>query len=381
MNRQLLSIVIGTILIFDWIFWLLFYYFFYQSNNTQPTTTTNTIKTVKTDIKSISDIQSTITSTVEKALPSVVSITVTKNLQIFYADPFDPTPYVEKRKEKVWWGSWIIISKKWYILTNKHVIADPEAEYSVLLKNWDIMKVDKIWKDPVLDLAVIHIVNQDWWTVDNLEILDIIDHKSNNKIWQFVIAIWNTLAEFQNSVTLWILSAKWRKLDQNNGSIYIWLYQIDAPINPWNSWWPLLDINGQVIGINTAISSIWQWIGFSIPINKQFIKATLDSIDQYWKIKRPFIGTSFIMLNKTLAKQYKLSKYKWAFVQEVLKWSPASKVWLKKWDIIQSVDQIKLDQSQTLINAIYIYKPWDKITLQVWRDNKIKDIVVKLGER
>jgi len=334
-----------------------------------------------TRTENISSVQSKIIQTVKNLSNSVVSIVISKNLNVYYyADPFSLRPYVETEKKKVGWWSWIIVSKDGYILTNKHVVADLDADYSVVTKNWDVYKVDKIWTDPVLDLAVIHIVKNNGDPVFDLQPATVTDVNSKNPIWEFVIAIWNALAEYSNTVTLWILSAKWRHLDNNNGSLYIGLYQTDAAINPWNSGGPLINLNEEVIWVNTAITVDWQGIGFAIPISKQLVEATLDSIKKYGVIKRPLLGIQFIQINKTIAKKYQLPAYKWVLVQNVIPNSPAFTVWIKKWDIILQIDWNDITTDSPIIYRLFTHKIGDTVTLLINRNGKLMEKKVKLLE-
>jgi len=327
----------------------------------------------------ISSVQSKVISTVKNVSNSVVSIVISKYLNVYYySDPFSFRPYVEKEKKKVWWWSWIIISKNWYILTNKHVVSDLDADYSVVTKNGNVYKVDKIRTDPVLDLAVIHVVKQNWEPVYNLKPAKFTDIGSKNPVGEFVLAIGNALAEYSNTVTFWILSAKWRHLNNANGSLYIWLYQTDAAINPGNSWWPLINLNWEVIWVNTAITVDWQWIWFAIPVNQEFINATLDSILTYNSIKRPLLGIQFIQLNKTIAKQYNLNSYKWVLVQKVIPYSPAFQAWIKKWDIILKIDGHNITTDFPIIYRLFTHKIWDTITLLIDRNGNFIKKEVKL---
>ncbi len=334
-----------------------------------------------TETHNITNMESSITKTIEDNLPSVVSIMISKDIKYYYADPFTNNAYIENKEEKIWWWTGIIVNSNWYIITNKHVISDPNNNYSVLLKNWDVLVVDKIRKDPVLDLAMLHVINQDSSLVYNLKPAKIIDFQSNIKIWQFVIAIGNALAQFDNSVTLGILSAKGRKLEGGQNGLYMGLYQTDAAINPGNSGWPLMDIKWQVIGINTAITSQWQWLGFVLPINKQMIDITLETIKKYGSIKRPYAGVKFTMLNKVIAKQNKLDKYEWALVVGVEKSSPGYLAGLQKWDIILKVWNIKIDNNTTLIQSLYTHSPEDMVTLLIWRNGENKELNLKLWLR
>lgn len=386
-NKQTTILVIWIVLLINGLSFLALNYYINNivlvgaKNWVQELVSKKVIEKKITETNNITNMESTITKTIDENLDSVVSIMINKDVQYYYADPFSNNAYIEKKKEKVWWWTGIIINANGYILTNKHVIVDPNSTYSVLLKNGDILLVDKIWKDPVLDLAVLHVINQDSSLIYNLKAAKIIDFKSDIKIWQFVIAIGNALAEYDDSVTLGILSAKGRELASSQNGVYMWLYQTDAAINPGNSWGPLMDIKWQVIGINTAITSQWQWVGFVLPINKQMVDTTLESIKKYWSIKRPHIWIKFIMLNKTMAKQNKLDKYKWALVTEVETNSPGYLAGLRKEDIIMKVWSVAIDNNTTLIQSLYTHSSEDMLTLLIWRDGENKELKLKLGLR
>lgn len=390
MKKQILLTLWIVLIVNGILLWGIYYFINYFNIVTNIPTTTNSwelliqnkvIRQNKTTTYNISNIQSKIMDTIENVWDSMVSIVISKDLNVYYyTDPFSLRPRVEKRTEKIWWWSGIIISKWWYILTNKHVVQDLDADYSVITKNGDIYKVDKIWTDPILDIAVIHIVNEDDTKVYDLKPANIIDFNSQVNVWQFVLAIGNALSEYNNTITLWILSAKWRKLEENNGSLYIWLYQTDAAINPWNSWWPLINVDWEVIWVNTAITAMGQWIGFSIPINQQFVNATLESIEKNWKIKRPLLWVQIIQLNKTIAKKFKLSTYEWALIQEVIKNSPAEKSDLRKWDIILKVDDIQINEDKPIIYTLFTKNLDDTVNVTINRDWQILIKEVKLSE-
>ena len=354
------------------------------SNNDQKVIVNQQEKVIKQTIKrveNISSVNSKIIETINEVSKSVVSITITKNLNIYYyTDPFSLRPYVERKKKKVWWGSWIIVTSNWYILTNKHVVSDLDADYSVVTSNWDVYKVDKIWMDPILDLAIIRVADENNQPVYDLQPATITDVDSKNPIWQLVIAIWNALAEYSNTATLWILSAKWRHLDDNNWSLYIWLYQTDAAINPWNSWWPLINLNKEVIWVNTAITYVWQWIWFAIPISKQLVEATLKSIEKYWTIKRPLLWIQFIQINKAIAKKYQLPAFKGVLVQNVIPNSPAFVSWIKQWDIILQIDGKDITVDSPIIYRLFTHNIWDEIELLINRNWKLIKKTVKLFE-
>jgi serine protease Do len=387
--RKTILLIIWIVLIVNSILFSIFYFYsksFYLVNadkktNFEISKNKKVIEQNITEKYTISDVQSKIIDTIKNISPSIVSIVITKDLEIYYyTDPFATNAYVEKKKKKIWGWSWIIVSHNGYILTNKHVVSDLDADYSVVTKDGDVYKVDKVWTDPILDLAVIHVVDENWKNVYNLKPAKLIDYKSRVNIGQFVLAIWNALAEYNDSVTLWILSAKWRELDENNGSLYVWLYQTDAAINPWNSGWPLINILWEVIWVNTAITANGQWIWFSIPVNREFVQATLNSIEKYSLIKRPLLGVRILYLNKTLAKKYKLPTYDWVLIQQVLPNSPAFKAWLQKWDIIKKVDDIEISKDYPIIYNLFTHNLWDKVKFTIIRDWKTFEKEIKLEE-
>jgi S1-C subfamily serine protease len=207
---------------------------------------------------------------------------------------------------------------------------------------------------------------------------NLVDFSTDINIWQFVIAIWNALAEYQDSVTFGILSAKWRYLEDTQDSIYIWLYQTDAAINPWNSGWPLIDIVWQVIWLNTAITASWQWIGFTLPVNRQFIQATLKSIKQNSIIKRPLLGVQILQLTKEISQKFDLTQTEWVLIQDIMKYSPAEKYGLQKWDIILEINNNKIDINRPIIYTLFTNNIDDTVKVKFDRKWEIieKDIVL-----
>lgn len=334
------------------------------------------------EYRQLKNLQSDITKAIDNVSPSVVSIVMSKDLKIYYEDPNNFYGwYITEKKEKVWWWSWIIISSDGYIITNKHVVQDPNLDYTIITKNWDNHKVDKIWLDPVLDIAILKIIDTNGDVPNDLVAAPMDTISNKVKIGDMVIAIWNALAEYDNSVTFGIISGKWRKLNESTqNSIYQWLYQTDASINPWNSGGPLLDIKWDVIWINTAITAVGQWIWFAIPVNKEFVSSTLDIIKKNWKIVRPFIWINYLELTKTLAKSLSIDKFEWLYIQDVVADSLAQKSWLKKWDIILELNWVKIDTDNNFIYQLYTYMPWEEIELKVFSNKEYKNVKMILWE-
>lgn len=204
----------------------------------------------------------------EKSSPSVVSIIEEKDLNIFELNSWSLF------NNKVWWWSGFFIDKDWIIITNKHVVKNINSKYIIILNNWKKYNSKIIYSDKYKDIALLKIISTKKF---NSLPLHFVEEKTKLKIWQFILTIWNTFWEFNNSVSFWIISWLNRKIENN----YIKqenLIQTDANINPWNSWWPLINLEWKVIWINTLIinwnSNIW----FAIKVDKNDIDKILKEI-------------------------------------------------------------------------------------------------------
>jgi serine protease Do len=219
-----------------------------------------------------------------------VSIVIKKDLVIYRSDPWgffqQPAGSVSR---KVGGGSGFFIREDGTILTNKHVVQDPSAEYTVILHDGREYPAEILALDPVNDLAVIQIRDE----AETFTPLPVISEDST-QIGQFVLAVGNALSEFQNSVSLGIISGKNRSIEAQN-EVLSGLIQTDAAINPGNSGGPLLSTEGTVVGINTAIASNSDGIGFAIELTQAKIDYILKSIEESGRIKRPFIGINYIL--------------------------------------------------------------------------------------
>jgi S1-C subfamily serine protease len=313
-----------------------------------------------------------------------VNIIITKELTVYKNDPFNffrqPVWSIER---KIWWGTGFFVSKDGIILTNKHVVQDPNAQYTVILNNWDEYPAQILAKDPITDLAAIKIDTDK--EIIPLEFIENYEGENSQiQIWQFAIATGNALAEFQNSVSLWVISWTNRTIEAENEKLS-GLLQTDAAINPWNSGGPLVNLDGKVMWINTAISGNAQWIGFSIPLSKTRVDFILESIEKYWEIKKPFIWINYFLLNSDTAMSMWLSVDYWAYIppqnpDSILKNSSADKAGLKLGDIILEVDWIKISESNDLISFIQNKTPRQKINLTVLHENGVtENIPLYLG--
>lgn len=336
---------------------------------------------------------------VEQASPAVVSIVITKELSTYYSSapsfPFDffgfDWPFFQPEededaptiKQEVGGGTGFIISDDGLILTNKHVVADEDAEYTVVLNDGAQYQAEVVGQDPFLDLAVVKIDASD------LPILELGD-SDNIKIGQTVIAIGNALSEYRNTVTKGVVSGINRRIvagDSSGGSEVIEeAIQTDAAINPGNSGGPLLDLAGQVIGVNTAVSQRGQSVGFAIPINSA--KRIVESIMEYGRIVRPWLGVRYMIINDVIAKENNLSVNYGALIVRgrnpgdlaIIPASPADKAGLLENDIILEIGGERVDEDHPLAVLIAQYNPGETIKLRVLSKGEEKILTVTLEE-
>lgn len=379
MNNKILAI---GIIFFSFVSGIFGSYIFSQFNSPQPAQLKQNGEIIKNGKNiSITDLQNEITQIVENVSPSVVNIVINKDLTIYRNDPFNffRQPVWSVNQKVGWWTGFFITSDG-IILTNKHVISDTDAQYTVILKNWEEYSAKVLAVDPLSDLAVIKINSQN--TFQPVEFIQQYEWENSEiKIWQFAIAIWNALAEFQNSVALWVISgsnrsieAQWEKLSG--------LLQTDAAINPGNSGGPLVNLNGEVMWINTAISGNAQWIWFSIPLSTKKIDYILESVEKYWEIKKPFIGINYVLLNQAWAKQLWVEYDYWAYILDeenaIVEWSSAQKSWIKPGDIILKVNNTKITQNNDLASFIQNRIPGETLELEMYRNWEIINTSLKL---
>lgn len=313
---------------------------------------------------------------------SVVSIIATKDFAYYYSnDPFrygsseEPKVIQERREVGGWSG--IFVHRDGYIVTNRHVIDDADATYTAVFYDGSTAPIEKIRRDPLLDMAVVKIAETT--IAEDITPASILWLQQPVQIWQFTYAIGNTLAQFQNSVTLGIISGRNREVAVDERNMYVGLYQTDTPISMGNSGGPLFNIDGQVIGINTAVSAVWQNIGFALPITQEFIDATIASIQEYDQIHRPFIGIRSRFLTKSVAQELQLETDTGMYITELVPDAPAEKAWLHVWDILVAINWLAITDEYPLLYQLYTYKPEQAITVTLIRNNQEREVELKLG--
>lgn len=331
---------------------------------------------------------------IEKSEPAVVSVVATKDVPVYerYFETLDPwgffnVPRVRNNgteEREVGGGSGFIVSNDGMIVTNAHVVSDEEARYSVLLHDGKSYTVDVLAKDTTLDIAVLKISEP---ITESLTYLSFGDSESL-KLGQTVVAIGNALAEFQNSVSVGVVSGLSRSItasDEVTGKSerLEQVIQTDAAINPGNSGGPLLNIKGEVVGVSVATSRGAENIGFALPA--VVVKGVVDSVKEYGEIVRPYMGVRYTMITERIAKVNNLSVEYGALITKgqtpeelaVAPGSPADKAGLVENDIILSIDGVDLKDND-LATVLRSKKIGTEIALRVQSKGEEKTVNVTL---
>lgn len=344
---------------------------------------------------------------VEEVSPAVVSIVITKDLPIFeeyYITPFEEffgsefriPQYRQKGTEKreIGGGTGFIVSEDGMILTNKHVVLDEEADYTVFTNDGKSYPAKVLARDPLQDLAIIKINqekivdSQGTFIIKPFSVAKLGDSE-RLQIGQTVITIGNALGEFRNTVSVGVVSGLGRTITASGGGLVETIedvIQTDAAINKGNSGGPLLNLKGEVMGINTAMVEAAQSIGFAIPINKA--KKDIEQVKNFGKIVYAFLGVRYILITKNIQKENDLPVNYGAWIIKgtqgefaIYPDSAAQIAGLKENDIILEFDEEKITIENSLGKIIQKYDPGNIIVLKILRDNKEKIIQVTLGER
>ena len=345
--------------------------------------------------------ESAIINAVEKVSPSVVSIIITKDLPVierfndnssgsdffrrFFGDDIEIPQFRQRGTEtqEIGGGTGFIITPDGYIVTNNHVVSDKSADYTVLMNDGKKYPAKVLARDQVNDFAVLKIEKTGLPTVE-------IGDSANLKAGQSVIAIGNALGEFRNTVSAGVISGLARSVVAGavggGSEQLIGVIQTDASINPGNSGGPLINVEGQVIGINTAVAQGAQGIGFAIPINE--VKNSIDSVKASGRIIRPFLGVRYTLVDKAIAEENKLKVDYGALILKgegpadlaIVPGSPANKAGLEENDIILEVNGVKISVDNPLANALNKYKPGEEVSLKVLHNGEEKEVKVRLEE-
>lgn len=337
--------------------------------------------------------ESSVIEVVEKSSPAVVNIVITKDVPRLRDNGFDFffNPFLENEgeqqeleKQKIGGGTGFFVSNDGMIVTNKHVVSDQSAEYTVITSDEKEYKARVLARHPSLDVAIIKIDG------NNFPVLPLGDSASL-KVGQSVIAIGNSLAEFSNSVSLGIVSGLKRDITAGSGfgdsERLTNIIQTDAAINPGNSGGPLLDIKGNVVGINVAVAQGVENIGFAISVDD--VKKTIEQVKSSGRITIPYIGIRYIMLNDQIQRENNLPYNYGALISRgekmtdfaVIPGSPADKAGLVENDIILELNGQRIDEENEINNIIASLGVGDQVKAKIWHKGEEKEAMITLGER
>lgn len=315
--------------------------------------------------------------------PSVVSVNVTSRAlqpDVFFG--------FSRPVQQTSAGTGIIISKDGYVLTNRHVVPMGTQNVSVTLSDGteltDVQVVGRTGNGDPLDIAFLKIKDRKGKDLKAAQIGD----SSKVQVGDKVVAIGNALGQFQNTVTSGIISGFGRNVQAgdetgNTSETLQNLFQTDAAINQGNSGGPLVNVNSEVIGINTAIAGSAENIGFAIPLND--LKGLIKSVLEKGKLERPYIGVRYVSLTDDYAYQFNLKIKRGAYIvpgnggrPSIIPGSPAEKAGLKDKDIITKIDGTAVDENNSLTSLIGKHSVGDEVILTVMRDDQELVIKIKL---
>jgi len=339
---------------------------------------------------------------VNEVSPTVVSIIVTKDVpkfeqyyinplegfEEFFGQPFElKIPEYRQEgteKKEIGGGTGFIISEKGMILTNSHVVSDEEADYTVLTNDGAKYPAKVLARDTFRDLAVVKIETQKSFPQVKLGDSDKL------QIGQTVIAIGNALGEFRNTVSVGVISGLGRTITASGGGMIETLedvIQTDAAINRGNSGGPLLNLKGEVIGVNFAMAQAAENIGFAIPINQA--KKDIEQIKTLGKIVYPYLGVYYCLITESVQKEYNLQVSYGAWIgrdrncqpydKAVISGTAAEKAGLKENDVILEFDGEKITAENSLAKIIMKHNPGDEVVLKILKEGKEKNVQVTLG--
>lgn len=317
---------------------------------------------------------------VEKVSPAVVrietrSVSSAGSVNPFFNDPFFKEffgfdlPDIPQVQQGL--GSGFIFDERGYILTNDHVVRGADSIQIVLEDEKEPIKAEVVGSDYNMDLAVLKIDNN-----KSLPTVPLGD-SSTTRVGEWVIAVGNPYG-LDHTVTVGVISAKGRPLVIENRH-YEELLQTDAAINPGNSGGPLINLNGEVIGINTAVDTASQGIGFAIPINQ--VKSVLDQLIEKGKVSRPWVGIEITDLDQETAKYLGFSGENGVLVVGVQPNSPAERAGIASGDVILEINGQAMTSADEVVSFIKGRAIGDKLNFKIWRNGKVLSISVTVGDQ
>lgn len=377
------------------------------SHGKWPTQTVSSGKPGMEQQRIVTESDAVIVDTIRKSMPGVVSIVISKDVSKLrnFQSPFGNLPFffndggtrggsgTDSGKQQIGSGSGFFVSDDGLIVTNKHVVSDLQADYTVLVGEKEY-QATVLARDPSNDIAILkinpaatHAGEAGGTGFTSLPLGD----SGALQVGETVLAVGNPLGEFANSVSRGIVSGLKRTLTAGSGrgdaEQLLDIIQTDAAINPGNSGGPLLNISGEVIGIDVAMAQGAENIGFALPINQ--VKKVIDQVKTTGKISTAYLGVRYIPLDADLQKEANLSFDYGVLVTRgetmrdfaVVPGSPADKAGIVENDILLEINGTKIDADHSLISLLSQYAPNDTITLTLWHKGETKKIPVVLDER
>ncbi len=313
------------------------------------------------------DIQTTITQAAQKVSAAVVTVVGTIPGQMTF---FGPTG------DQTVSGSGFFISSDGYILTNNHVV-EGTKEVNIILSDGAQQTAVIVGADQYSDIAVLK-------TNGKVPAVAVLGNSDMLDPGETVIAIGSPLGDFKNTVTVGVVSATGRALDTGNGYQIENLIQTDAAINQGNSGGPLVNLAGEVIGINTMIvrstssGSVAEGLGFAVPVSTA--QAVAAQIIQKGYFSRPYLGISFQPISPEIALRYNLPVQWGAYITKVAAESPASQAGLRRGDIIIKLGEVEIDESHPYLNTLFTFAPGQSVAIEFIRNGQVQQTEVSLGE-
>jgi serine protease Do len=351
------------------------------------------------DLSDVAPADRSLVGIIERSSPSVVSVVATKDVQtvrrfggspfsFFFQDPFE----VERgegatERRQVGSGTGFFVDESGLIVTNRHVVSDEAADYTVLLDGGREYEAVVLARDPVQDIAVLRIEPGEGEMFPSLSFGD----SDSLRVGQTVVAIGNSLGEFSNSVSRGIVSGLGRSVTAGTGygksETLSDIIQTDAAINPGNSGGPLLDLSGSVVGVNVAVAQGAENVGFAIPANQ--IRRIVDDVRETGRINTPFLGVRYAMIDEEIQAANSLPYSYGAIIVRgeritdlaVVPESPADRAGIIENDIILEIGGMELDTDHPLGNVLSRYRASETVELRIWHKGEEKTVSVTLEER